>query len=230
MVAAGRPGGVRAVKLLLAHGANPNPTSNPSAESSPLLEASLAGDAEIMKALLDRGAELKDIGGFALANAAGAKCTKCVDLLVARILDAKQYTIALQLVAVMDKPDLIRLMLRHGADVNAPDPTGRTALMYAAVSDHLPVEQVKMLIEKGANINAKSQHPQSGDTGRTALDIARFHGSTAVVDLLVKSGATSGVPALSIQAASRRRGNTSHAAVPSSLPLLQRTDDSFMPK
>lgn len=230
MVAAGRPGGAPIVKLLLAHGANPNPTSNPGAESSPLLEASLAGDAEIMQALLDRGAELKDIGGFALANAAGADCTKCVDLLVARNLDAIEYTIALQQVAVLDNPNLIRLMLQHGADVNAPDPTGRTALMYAAVSDLLPVKQVKLLLEKKADVNVKSQHPRSGDTGRTALDLAKFHGNTAVVGLLLKSGATSGVPEESIHPASVRRGNTIQAAVPSSLSLLQRADASFVPK
>jgi len=83
-------------------------------------------------------------------------------------------------------------MLQHGADVNAPDPTGRTALMYAAVSDLLPAEQIKMLIEKKADVNAKSQHPRSGDTGLTALDLARLHGDTPVVDLLLKSGATAG--------------------------------------
>ena len=230
MVASGRPGGAAIVKLLLAHGANPNPTSNPKAESSPLMEASLAGDAEIMKALLDRGAEFKDIGGIALANAAGADCAKCVDLLVARNLDATQYTIALQQVAVLDNPNLIRLMLQHGADVNAPDPTGRTTLMYAAVSDLLPVEQVKMLLEKGANVNAKSQHPGSGDTDRTALDLAKFHGNTAVVGLLLKSGATSGEPAALVQTATMRHGNTIQAAIPSSLSLLQRTDANFVPK
>ncbi|MGA2588923.1 MAG: ankyrin repeat domain-containing protein [Bryobacteraceae bacterium] len=230
MVAAGRPGGAATVKLLLAHGANPNPTSNPSAESSPLLEASLAGDADSMQALLERGAAVKDIAGFALANAAGADCTKCIDLLVARNLNAMDYTIALQQVVVLDNPKLIRLTIEHGADVNAADPTGRTALMYAAVSDLLPVEQVKMLIEKGAKVNARSQHSQSGDTGRTALDLAMFHGHTAVVDLLLKSGATSAVPAAAIQPASMRRDNTIQAAVPSSLSLLQRTDASFVPK
>lgn len=230
MIAAGRPGGARIVKLLLAQGANPNPNLNPSAESSPLLEASLAGDAESMQALLDRGAEVKSIGGFALANAAGADCAKCLDLLVARDLDAMQYTIALQLVAVLDNPNLTRLMLQHGADVNVPDPTGRTALMYAAVSDLLPVEQVRMMIEKGANVNAKSQHAGSGDTGRTALDLAKFHGNTAVVDLLLKSGAKSGVDEVSVQPASMRRGNSIQAAVPGSLSLLQRTDSSFVPK
>jgi ankyrin repeat protein len=230
MVAAGRPGGAPIVKLLLAHDANPNPTSNPSAKSSPLLEASLAGDADIMQALLEHGADFKDIAGFALANAAGADCTKCIDLLVARNLDAMQYTIALQAVAVLDNPGLIRLLLQHGAQVNAPDPTGRTALMYAAVSDLLPVEQIKMLIEKKADVNAKSQHPRSGDSGLTALDLAKLHGDTAVVDLLLKSGATSGVPAASTLPASMRRGNTIQAAIPTSLPLLQRTDASFVPK
>jgi len=91
-----------------------------------------------MQALLDHGAGFKDIAGFALASAAGADCMKCIDLLVARNLDAMQYTIALGQVVVLDNPNLVRLMLQHGADVNAPDPTGRTALMYAAVSDLLP--------------------------------------------------------------------------------------------
>jgi len=230
MVAAGRPGGAPIVKLLLDHGANPNPTSNPGAESSPLLEASLAGDADSMQALLDHGAEFKDIAGFALANAVGADCMRCIDLLVARNLDAMQYTIALGQVVVLDNPNLVRLMLQHGADVNAPDPTGRTALMYAAVSDLLPVEQIKMLIEKKADVNAKSQHPRSGDTGLTALDLAKLHGNTPVVDLLLKSGATSAAPAAPVQPASMRRGNTIQAAVLSSLPLLQRTDASFVPK
>jgi ankyrin repeat protein len=230
MTAAGRPGGAATVKLLLTHGANPNPTSNPSAESSPLLEASLAGDAEIMQVLLDRGAEFKDIAGFALANAAGADCAKCIEMLAARKLDPMQYTIALQQVVVLDNPKLTRLMLEHGADVNVADPTGRTALMYAAVSDLLPLEQVKMLIEKGAKVDARSQHAQSGDTGRTALDLAKLHGDTPVVDLLLKSGATSAVPQESIKPAVMRRGNTIQSAVASGLALLQRTDASFVPK
>jgi len=229
MVAAGRPGGAPVVKFLLAHGANPNPTSNPDAESSPLLEASLAGDAETMQALLEHGGDVKYVGGPALANAAGADCARCIALLMARNLDAMQYTIALPAVAVLDNPGLVRLMLQHGADVRAPDPTGRTALMYAAVSDLLPVEQIRLLIEREADVNARSQHPSSGDTGRTALDLARLHGNTAVVDLLLKSGATGAVPA-SVEPASTRSGNSLQAAVMGSLPLLQRTDASFVPK
>lgn len=234
MVAAGKPGGAPIVKLLLAHGAKPNPTANPGAESSPLLEASLAGDAESMRMLLDRGAEFKDLAGAAITDAAGANCTKCIDLLVDRHLDPMQYTIALggvglAGVVVLDNPKLIRLMLEHGADVNAVDPSGRTPLMYAAISDVFPVEQIKMLLAKGAAVNAKSQHAHSADSGRTALDIAKIYGNTPVTDLLAKAGAASPSP-LSIQPASMRQGNSIQAAVPASLALLQRADASFVPK
>ena len=230
MVAAGRPGGAPVVEFLLADGANPNPTSNPDAESSPLLEAALAGDAESLKALLEHGAEFKHVGGFALVMAAAADCTKCIDLLVARGLEKMQYTIALSRFAADDHPKLVRLALEHGADVNAVDPTGRTPLMYAAFSDMLLVDQMKMMLEKGANVNAKSSHSQSADTGHTVLDIAKFHGNTPVVDLLLKSGAAGAVPPVSIQTASLRTGNTIQAAVPASLAVLQRADASFVPK
>jgi ankyrin repeat protein len=229
MVAAGRPGGAATVKLLLAKGAKPNPTGNPMSESSPLLEAALAGDPETTQTLLDKGAEVKDIGGLAVAWAAGAGCAKCVDLLMAQKMDAMQYTIALVAVSVLDQPKLVRQLIDRGADVNAADPNGRTALMYAAVSDRLPVEQVKMLIDKGANVNAKSTHAKSTDEGRTPLDIAKFHGNNPVADLLMKAGGTSGIPVEPIKTP-MRRGNTIQAAVSASLPLLQRADASFVPK
>jgi len=102
--------------------------------------------------------------------------------------------------------------------------------MYASVSDQLPAEQVKMLLDKKADVNARSRHSRSGDTDLTPLDLAKFHGNTSVVDLLLKSGATSGAPAATVQPAVMRRGNTIQAAVPVSLSLLQRTDASFVPK
>lgn len=228
MIAAGRPGGAPIVKYLLAHGANPNPTAKPSAESSPLLEASLAGDPESIQLLLDKGAQPKE-GGTAIANVVGADCAKCLDLLMALKLDKKEYTIALQSVAVVNKPALVKQLLDRGADVNDVDSTGRTALMYAAVSDVHPVEQIRMLLEHKADVNAKSKHPRSGDSGLTALDIAKLHGQTAVVDLLLKAGATGGGGDIAAKPA-MRQGNTIQAAVSSSLPLLQRTDASFMPK
>src|SRR5262249_18348237 len=121
-----------------------------------------------------------------------------------------------------------RLILDRGADVNAVDPLGRTALMYAATSDLLPMGVVKLLIERGANVNARSQHAQSGDTGQTALDLAKTHGDTPTLALLINSGATGAgrpTPALKPQ-----RGNTIPNAIQHSLPLLQRAAANFTAK
>src|SRR5262245_8326441 len=227
MIAAGRPGGAPIVKLLLDRGANPNPTKNP-AEPAPLAQAALAGDAESMQLLLDRGADVKEAGPPALIMAATMNCSKCVDLIVTKNLDRSAYTIALLRAAILGDLRATRLMLDHGADVNAVDPLGRTALMYAATSDLLPLDVVKLLIERGANVNARSQHAQSADTGLTALDLAKMRGETPIVTLLIKSGATGAgrpTPALKPQ-----RGNTIPNAIQHSLPLLQRTDASFITK
>jgi len=189
MIAAGRPGGAAIVKLLLDHGATVNPTKNPATESSPLIQAALAGDADLMRMLMDRDADVKSAGAAALVVAVTMNCGKCVDLLVKQGLDKNAYTSTLLQTAMFADASTISLMLDHGADVNAMDPLGHTALMYAAVSDLLPVETVKMLVEHRADVNAKSQHKQSGDTGLPILDIANFHGNTPVTGILIKAGA-----------------------------------------
>ena len=227
MIAAGRPGGAPIVKLLLDRGANPNPTKNPAGESSPLIEAATAADAGSMQLLMAHGADVKAAGSAVLVSAAQASCSKCVDL-IADHLDAAAYTEAFPVIASLGDVKLVRLTLDHGADVNAVDPTGRTPLMYAAISDFLPLDAIKLLIARGANLNAKSQHKQSGDSGLTALDLAKRHGSTPIVDFLVKSGATSTMAAAPVL--KQQQGNTIQAAIPSSLPLLQRADASFVPK
>jgi len=75
-----------------------------------------------------------------------------------------------------------------------------------------------MLIERRPTVNARASI-RGPAIPVTALDLARLHGDTPVVDLLLKSGATGGAPVASIQPASMRRGNTIQAAVLSSLPL-----------
>jgi ankyrin repeat protein len=229
MIAAGRPGGAPIVKLLLDRGADPNPTKNPAGESSPLIQAAVAADPESMQLLIDRGADVKEAGGPALGIAVTVSCAKCVDLLVKKNLDKDAYTLALLQTASFGDLNAIRLMLDHGAEVNAIDPLGHTALMYAAGSDLLPLDAVKLLIERGADVNAKSQHKQSGDTGLTALDIARRHGESPVADLLTKSGANTG-PGRPIPVVKQQRPNTIPSAIQRALPLVQRSDANFTSK
>jgi ankyrin repeat protein len=228
MIAARRPGNSSTVKLLLERGANPNPNSRPAAESSPLIEAATAGDATSMELLIARGAETKEGAQAALEMAVSMQCAKCVTLLAARNLDKAAYSLALPNIASLGDVNAVRLMLDHGADVNAVDPLGRTPLMYAAASDLLAVDVVKLLVERGADVNAKDSHKQGGDSGLTVLDIAKLHGETPVVAFLVKSGAKT--TAANLPALKARRENTIASAIQGSIPLLQRADASFVPK
>jgi ankyrin repeat protein len=228
MIAARRPGNLATVKLLLDRGANPNPNTNPSTESSPLVEAATGADAAIMEALLSKGADAKAAAQPALTMAATFQCAKCLALLVAKDLDKKAYSAALPDVASMADAKSLRIMLEHGAEVDAFDPLGRTPLMYAVASDALPLDVVKLLVEKGANVNAIDRHKQGGDSGMSVLAIAKLHGKTPIVDFLVKSGAKEVAPPA--PALKARTQNSIQSAIESSLPLLQRADANFMPK
>jgi ankyrin repeat protein len=138
MIAARRPGNTAAVKLLLEHGANPNPNAHPTTESSPLIEAAEAADAAAIELLLGHGAEVKNGAAEpALELGIDARCVQCTTLLVAKSLSRQDYSLALAGTAVLGDVNSVRLLLDHGADVNAVDPLGRTPLMYAAASDLL---------------------------------------------------------------------------------------------
>jgi len=97
--------------------------------------------------------------------------------------------------------------------------------MYAAISEVLPLDVVKLLIDRGADVNAKDRHTKAGDAGLTVLDIAKQNGKTPIVDLLVKSGAKAS-PETPVKLR-RKQANSIRSAVQDSLPLLQRADSYF---
>jgi ankyrin repeat protein len=228
MIAARRPGGEATVRLLLARGANPNPNGKPASESSPLIEAATAGEARVMEILLDHGADSKGAAQQALTMSITNGCSRCFDLLTARKLDPAAYTASLAEVAVLADARTVRTLLDHGADLNAYDPLGRTPLMYAAGADTLPLDVIKLLIERGADVNAQSRHKQSGDSGLSVLDVAKLRGETQIVDLLTKAGAkTTLLSAPSLKPVPK---NSVRDAVQRSLLLVQRTDSAFSAK
>src|SRR2546422_622847 len=86
---------------------------------------------------------------------------------------------------------IVKLLLDKGADPNpnTKPTTESSPLLEAAISDVLPLDVMKLLILRGAHVNARDRHTKSGDAGLTVLDIARNNGNTPIVELLVKSGA-----------------------------------------
>lgn len=72
-------------------------------------------------------------------------------------------------------------LLDRGADPNATDPIGRSALMYAGINGQ--TDTMEILVEKGAQINAKDK------TGETPLHAAIMFGDPNAVRLLIGKGA-----------------------------------------
>lgn len=103
------------------------------------------------------------------------------------------------------------------------DPEGRTVLMLAAASDDFPEDAVQALIERGADVNAKSP------AGETALGMARLRGDTPITRLLIRAGARD-VPAHDANPSHFAPAASPRAAVERSLPLLQQTDVTFLKK
>jgi len=77
------------------------------------------------------------------------------------------------------QPAIVKMLLDKGADVNATDPDGHTALMSAVSSGKLEI--VTMLIDKGANMQARDK---KGVTALKTLD-----GYLKIRELLIKRGA-----------------------------------------
>ena len=76
---------------------------------------------------------------------------------------------------------VLKLLLDRGADPNATNKAGATALMWAIPE----LTKVKLLVARGANVNARS-----GDLGRTPLLVAAGYPNTAdILRILVRKGA-----------------------------------------
>lgn len=230
-IAAGRFGGTSVVKLLLDRGASPSP--HLAAEryqplAVPLAQAAGAGNAVAFRLLVEGGADPKKAGAVALVLAAKASCTTCVDTLIAS-LTARDLTSALVSLAQLGNAPLLTRLVDRGADVNGRlslarrDIKDRTPVMIAASSDFVPTAAVRMLIARGADVNAV------GPDGETALDLAKRHGETEVVRVLIEAGARAG-RGFANHPVSPSPAPTARAAVARVMPVLQRTDATFTQK
>lgn len=152
------------VNLLLAHGAKLNAPLVFDGTSE-LAYAAQTGSIELVRELLDRGAEVNSGWGLTALQAASALHPANMDL--------------------------VQLLLERGADVNAPGDT--TALQAAVRSGHFQL--TLHLLEAGADVNAQVREDlKIPSLVRNALGVAAYHGRLDILHLLLKAGADMHLP------------------------------------
>ena len=97
------------------------------------------------------------------------------------ITESRESLTPLMRAAFYPNPSLVSQLLTHGADVNAEQKYGRTALMIACEAGN--EMSVRLLLGHHADINHRSRFSQ------TALEAARTHHNQPLIHLLLQAGA-----------------------------------------
>lgn len=209
------------LRLLLEKGGDANtPTAN---GNSPLMNAAGRGDVEAMRLLLAKKADAhhrSGTGGTALMAAANSRNPEAVRLLIELGADpnvvTKKNESALANAATAGDEASVALLLEKGAKVNLPDDRGYTPLMYAAASETMNANVVKLLLGKGADVNATGE----GETVRT---LAAKRGDTEVARLV---GVTAKDKPQSVAVPGRRRPVP--VAVEQAMTLVAKQSHNFI--
>ena len=177
-VAASLPGGAPAVRLLLEVGAH---VDEPTLPGTTALFPAVTTSAEITKLLLDKGANPNARAKTGATPILFTQGADVIALLLGRGADvlarSKNGESALMETAIRGDVAASTLLLEKGADVNAADKRGYTPLMLAAQYDGDSPELVRLLLARGADLNATAED-------ETALTLAAKRGETEVTKVL----------------------------------------------
>jgi ankyrin repeat protein len=180
-------------KFLLAKGALVNAT-NVSGFTIPPLEWAISSDnTELVKFLLNHGADAKaksDVWSTPLHTAADRGDLEIAEMLIAHGVDVNAKitggTTPLHQAAWGGHEAMMKLLLSKGAEADAKRSDGLTPLINAAGpgAERHGKSCVEMLLAKGVNINATDEY------GETPLHKAAYYGNKDVVEILLAHGAS----------------------------------------
>lgn len=186
---AARRGNLKEVERQLALGVNAN-SRHFFTRDTPLIEAAGHGRVEIVKLLIDRGADV-NLKGEAwygpLHAAAMGGHVEVVKLLLdhGAKVNIFSHNKPLHYAAKNGHIEVAEILITHGADINARGIDEYTPLGTAV--SNLQVEMVKYLLSRGADVNAKAIYD------RTALFTAISRNNVELTSLLLEAGADTSI-------------------------------------
>ncbi|ABR90500.1 Uncharacterized conserved protein [Janthinobacterium sp. Marseille] len=166
------------VTTLLKRGFDPNTIEGVRGDSG-LILAMREGSMKVFPVLLNaRGIDLEQQarnGDTALMIAAFKANMPAVQALLAKgaAVNKSGWT-ALHYAAASGDSEIVKILVKQGAELDAPSPNKTTPMMMAARGGF--IYSVKVLSDAGADASLKN------DVGMTAIDFARENGSTDIVD------------------------------------------------
>jgi len=191
---------VESVKELLAAGHSAStPIVHGERTTTPLVLACWRANMEIVRLLVEAGADVNTLEKTRMVNAVGEvhwfltsplEHVVCKDLEIVRYLIGKGARVNEKLtngVTVLNLPaykgdlETLEVLISAGGDVNAVDDIGYTPLKHAVMGRQ--PESIRMLVAKGAKVN---QAPTKVNAGETALHIAIGRGFPDIVKLLLE--------------------------------------------
>jgi ankyrin repeat protein len=184
-------GSAEIARFLIANGADVNIQMDDGWTA--LMQAVFRGNAGIAGLLLDAGADVnnRSVNGWTALMAAITPASfrgnpGLVELLIGKGADldasmTENGQAPLHLALFSEEPEIAKMLVVAGADINLRMKSGTTPLMAAATAGL--AEMVRLLIERGAEVNAIAEG------NRTALKIAREKQNAEIVKILLAAGA-----------------------------------------
>lgn len=194
------------IRMVLARGADPKAKDRTGTDA--LMWAAVNGNLGMAKLLLAKGS---DVNAVAIETFFTVKNGPLEIGLFTPLLSA----------VPSGPPELLKLLIDAGANVNARDARGMTPLMLAIATDRPDPRIIRLLLEKGADLSIRSKR------GETALDWAnKFRNPEVFAALgMNTAGISTAKPVVAIAQGS---GTDVKASVEKSLSLLQSTNGKFL--
>lgn len=177
MFEAVRNGDQKALRTAISEGADVN-----ARDGTALAIAAVLGNTDVVRTLINAGADVNASveDGFTALHCCVFASDPSIKVLLKELVGIETYGNATDLYSSASTAgDIVKMLIKAGADVNAQSDAGLTALMFAATYGNINI--VKELINAGANVNMQDIQ------GATALTYGVLNKST--VDALIKAGA-----------------------------------------